>query len=89
MTASHFVFKTPPSVNSGTPFVATVIAEDQYNNPATTYAGVVGLTSSDPNPNANIVPASTTLSSGVGMFAVELVTAGNQTLTATRPRIPR
>ena len=81
-SATHFVFSgTPSSVSAGTGFSFTVTAEDQFNNTATGYSGTVVLSSTDSF--ATFVPASSTLTAGVGTFSATLITAGNQTLTAT------
>ena len=80
--ATHFAFSgTPSSVSAGTGFIFTVTAEDQFNNTATGYSGTVVLSSTDSL--ASFVPPSSTLTAGVGTFSATLITAGNETLTAT------
>ncbi len=80
LAATHFSVNVPPSATAGTPFTATVIAQDKYNNTATGFDDVVHLTSSDTH---SVLPADTVLNNGVGSFSITLETAGNQTLTAT------
>ena len=80
--ATHFAFSgSPASTTAGVVFQFTVIAEDQFNNTAINYGGTVLFSSSDPG--AATLPASSTLLAGVGTFSATLVTAGNQTVTAT------
>jgi hypothetical protein len=79
--ATHFVITgTPPSVTAGGGFTFTVTAEDVNNNTAIGYTGTVHFTSSD---GRAVLPANSTLASGIGTFSATLVTAGSQTLTAT------
>src|SRR5262249_706516 len=79
LAATHFAVVAPPSAVAATAFLFTVPAQDQFNNTATTYAGTVRFTSTDP---AAVLPANSTLSNGVGTFVTTLKTAGNRTLTA-------
>jgi hypothetical protein len=60
-------------------FSVTVTARDPYGNTATGYVGTVHFTSSD---SQAILPADSTLASGIGTFSVTLKTAGNRTVTA-------
>jgi hypothetical protein len=76
----RFDVSAPGSATAGTPFSTTVTALDAFGNIATSYAGTVQFTSSDP---AATLPADTSLTDGVGTFDVTLATAGNQTVTAT------
>ena len=78
--ATHFTLSAPASATAGTAFSFTVTALDQFNNPATGYAGTVHFTSSD---GAATLPANSTLTNGVGTFSATLRTAGSQTITAT------
>jgi len=78
--ATHFSVSAPANATAGTPLTVTVTAKDAYGNTATDYAGAVHLTSSD---GSAVLPASATLTAGVGSFNVTLYTAGNQTLSAT------
>ena len=76
------VISAAPGATAGSSFLLTVKAEDPFNNIATSYAGSVSFSSSDANVLAKL-PGISTLSSGLGTFNATLVTAGNQTLTAT------
>jgi hypothetical protein len=58
----------------------TVTARDLYGKVATGYTGTVHLTSTDGNA---VLAADSTLTDGVGTFAVTLKTAGSQSITAT------
>ncbi len=78
--ATHFSVSAPSSATAGSAFNFTVTAQDQFNNTATGYSGTVHFTSTD---GQAVLPANSTLTSGVGTFSVTLKTAGNQTLTAT------
>jgi len=78
--ATHLGVTALASADSGTPTTITVTALDANNNTATTYAGTVQLTSSDSYAE---LPASATLTSGVGTFAVDFNSGGSQTVTAT------
>jgi YVTN family beta-propeller protein len=79
-TATHFLVAAIGSVSAGVPFNLTVTALDQFNNPVTGYTGTVHFTSSD---GSAVLPANSTLTSGVGVFPITLKTAGSQTVTAT------
>jgi hypothetical protein len=61
-------------------FSFTVTAQDQFNNTASSYAGTAHFTSSD---GQAVLPGNSALTNGVGTFSATLVTAGNQTITAT------
>jgi hypothetical protein len=67
---------------TGLPTSFSVRAVDMFGNTASTYAGSVQFASSD---SVAILPASATLVGGNGNFSVTLMTAGNQTLTASDP----
>ena len=54
-------------------------AEDTSNNVFTGYTGTVHFSSSD---SQAVLPANATLTNGIGIFSVTLVTPGNQILTA-------
>lgn len=58
----------------------TVTARDLYGKVATGYTGTVHLSSSD---GIAVLDADSTLTDGVGTFAVTLKTAGSQSITAT------
>src|SRR5205814_1333293 len=79
-SATHYTVSAPASATAGSAFSFTVTALDQFNNPATSYAGTVHFTSSD---GAATLPANSTLSSGGGSFSATLRTPGSQTITAT------
>jgi hypothetical protein len=78
--ATHFHVSAPTAISPNQAFVFTVTAQDQFNNTATSYNGIVNFTTSD---NQASIPSNATLSSGVGYFAAILRTAGNQTIAAT------
>src|SRR5205807_2419776 len=85
--ATHFAISAASPQTAGTPFSFTVTAQDQFNNTATGYNGIVHFTSSDGGAGL-AVPADYTFTagdSGVQAFTngVTFVTAGNQTFTAT------
>ncbi len=69
----------PTSVKAGTAFLLEVVAENQAGDTDTSFAGVVHFSSTDPQAQ---VPADTTLTGGIGVFAVELRTAGDHIFTA-------
>ncbi len=70
----------PTTVNAGNPFVFTVNALDNSNNPFPGYTGTVHFSSSDVQA---ALPPDSTLTNGSGSFGATLKTAGLQTLTAT------
>lgn len=78
--ATHFTVSAPTSTTAGTAFNFTVTAQDQFDNTAKDYSGMVHFTSSD---GAADLPSNTALSNGVGTLSATLKTAGIQTLTAT------
>lgn len=78
--ATHFAVSAPVSATAGSAFSFTVTALDSSNNVATGYVGTVHFASSD---SAAVLPANSTLTTGVGTFSATLKTAGNQTLTGT------
>ena len=72
--ATHFAITgAPTSTVAGNTFSYTVTALDSSNNVAIGYAGTLRFSSNDPNAT---LPASTTLSSGIGNFSATLTTAG-------------
>jgi hypothetical protein len=79
----HFVVTAPPTTEAGANLTFTVIAEDQFNNTATGFAGDVTFSSSDSGINT-LLPTPSPLSNGVGTLSATLTTAGDQTLTATQ-----
>jgi len=78
--ATHLSVSAPSSATSGTSFSVTVTALDAGGNTATGYAGTVRFASTDGSPT---LPSNSTLNSGAETFSATLVTAGNQTITAT------
>ncbi len=78
---THFaIIGAPASITAGVQFGVTVVAQDQFNNTASTYTGTAHFTSSD---HQALLPANAPLANGVGIFAVTLNTAGVQTITIT------
>jgi hypothetical protein len=71
-TATQFAVAAPATVTAGSPFLVTVTAQDAGGHTASGYSGTVQLTSTDPQ--AVLVPASATLTDGVGTFLVTLKT---------------
>lgn len=68
------------TAKTGTPFNFTVTAVDPFSNTATTYAGTLHFSSSDPGATLS---ADSKLTNGTGSFSATLKTSGNQTITAT------
>jgi hypothetical protein len=79
---SSFVLSAPSTATAGTSFSVTITAVDQYGNTATGYNGSPGLTTTDTGA-AVVLPATVKLTKGTATFSATLVTAGNQTITAT------
>jgi hypothetical protein len=71
------------TVTAGKALQFTVTALSATGVVVPSYAGVVHLSSSDPQ--ASFQPSSATLTSGTGTFSVIFKTAGSQTITATDP----
>ena len=85
--ATQLIVSAPGTTTAGVLFSSTVTALDQFGNTATGYRGIVHFTKTDSGALAS-VPVNYTFTSGdsgVHTFAsgVKLVTAGNQTVTAT------
>jgi len=78
--ASQFTVTGPASSAAGFAISITVTARDAANNVAANYSGMVHFTSSD---SAAVLPASSTLTNGIGTFPVTLTNSGFQTITAT------
>jgi hypothetical protein len=79
--ASKFAVAGYPSpVGVGTPGTFTVTALDNYGNTATSYAGTVTFSSSDPHA---LLPGNSPLTNGFGTFGATFETVGTQSLTAT------
>jgi len=83
--ATHFVVAAPATAVVGTPLSFTVTAKDGYGNIATGYAGTIAFSATDP---AATLPASATLTAGVGTFSITFKTPGSQTITATDTATP-
>lgn len=64
----------------GSSHIVTVTARDAYGNAATSFSGLIHLTSSDA---ATITSADAQMINGVGALSVQPMTLGDQTLTAT------
>jgi hypothetical protein len=79
-TAIHFSVTGPAYIPTGTFFNFTVTALDASNIPVTTYSGSVYYTSSDARAQ---LPTDSSFASGSQTFSATLITAGNQTITAT------
>jgi len=78
-----FAISAPTEVGASSQFMITVRAVDAYSNTvtgSTGYTGTVHFSSSDA---ASTLPADSTLTNGVGIFAVVLATVGNQSITVT------
>jgi hypothetical protein len=78
--ASYFTLSAPSATPAGSPINVTVTAFNPYHQTATNYTGMVHFTSTDPQA---VLPADSTLTNGVGTFAVTLKSSGNQTVTVT------
>jgi hypothetical protein len=80
---TQFEVTAETSQVAGTPFLITVIAEDQCENKVTEYNGTIHFTSSDDNA---VLPLDYTFQStdnGMQTFEVTLETAGSQSITIT------
>jgi hypothetical protein len=80
--ATHFLVSAPSSATAGNIVTFTVTAETSANTPATAFSGTVSFTSTDTG-GSTVLPISTPLVNGTGVFSATLTTAGSQTLTAT------
>ena len=80
LTVTHFAVTADATATAGTPANFTVTAKDGANNTVTSYSGTAKFTSSDVQA---VLPANSTLISGVGSFSATFKTAGSQTVTAT------
>ncbi len=78
-SATHFEVNALTQINLNIPFALTIIAQDQFGNTATGYAGTVDFTCSD---SVATLPANTALTNGAGIFSAILNTQGVQTVTA-------
>ncbi len=75
---THYTIVTPATTTAGMALNATVTALDVLNNTATSYAGTVIFTSSG---TSAVLPANSTLTNGVGVFAVTLKQIAAHSLT--------
>src|SRR5438874_11915556 len=78
--ATHYLVAAPATATAGQNANFQVIAQDQFNNTATGYAGTVHFTSSD---GTAVLPANSTLVSGTKGFGATFNTSGSQTIVAT------
>ncbi len=76
--AARFVVDVPASATAGSPISVTITALDAFGNVATSYAGTLTFTTSDPGA---VLPGPATLTNGVGSFIATLATTGAQTLS--------
>ncbi|GFE56990.1 S8 family serine peptidase [Geobacter sp. AOG1] len=85
--AVAFTVTAPSSSTAGSFFDVTVTAKDQYNNTATGYLGTVHFTTTDRHTGitqpANFTFQATDKGTNTFTRGVALLTAGNQTVTAT------
>ncbi len=80
--ATHLSVSAPSAVTAAVAFNFTVAALDVYNNIATSYSGMVHVSSNDPQ--ALLVPVDSGLTNGVGIFSATLKKfPNNATITAT------
>ena len=77
--ATHFSVTGGANATGGLPVTLTVTALDASNRVATSYAGMVQYSSSDPQA---VLVQGQTLTAGTGTTQVTFYTAGNQTVTA-------
>jgi hypothetical protein len=77
--ATFIVGGFPSPTTAGVAGTFTVKAVDAFGNLATGYGGTVSFGSSDPQA---VLPASATLTGGLGSFSATLKTAGSQSLKA-------
>src|SRR5205807_613471 len=80
--ATHFTVAAPSPTTAGQAFSLTVTELNQFGNTDTGYEGTVTFSSTDTG-SGRVLPPDSTLTNGVGTFSATLVTAGNQTITAT------
>jgi hypothetical protein len=81
-TSQFTLSGSPTTVTAGVPGTLTVTARDTNGNVLTGYAGTVHFTSSDPRATLPADYTFTAADLGVHTFAVTLVTAGSQSITA-------
>ena len=78
-TATHFTVIAPAVTTAGNAFNITVTALDGGNFLAVGYTGTVKITTSD---GQAVLPPSSVLTNGIGVFTLTLKTAAVQTVTA-------
>ena len=76
----HFAVTAPSTAVGGTAFTYTVIAQDAFNNTVSASIGSVYFSTSDLGSSTSL-PASGTLTNGVGTFSATLTTAGDQSIS--------
>jgi len=81
-SANRLVLATTASPVAGVSFPFTVMAQDQFGNTDTAYAGTVRFTSTDTSAGV-VLPPNPTLASGQAMLQATLTKSGAQTITAT------
>ena len=81
-SASRLVVASTAVPIAGVSFPFTVVAQDQFGNTATSYAGTIEFRSSDTSPGT-VLPADSTLTKGERTFAATLTKAGAQTITVS------
>ena len=85
-SAAHLTLTGPSSPTAGQPFSLTATIKDQFGNTAANYLGILHFTTTD-TAATSVLPADyrfVAADSGTHIFAgATLVTAGNQTITAT------
>src|SRR5262249_24341028 len=77
---SPLVVSAPATATAGASFAFTIPARDAFGNVATGYSGTVTPASTDAQA---VMPASSTLTAGIGTFSAVLKTAGNQRITVS------
>jgi len=81
-SATRLALATTASPVAGVSFPFTVMAQDQFGNTDTAYAGTVRFTSTDTSAGV-VLPPNPTLASGQAMLQATLTKSGAQTITAT------
>lgn len=78
--ATHLIVNAPATASAGLVINFGVTSEDSYGNVATSYAGIVHISTNDAQAAP---PANITLVSGGGVFSITLKTIQSTTITAT------
>jgi hypothetical protein len=79
-TAVAVALSAPSTGRVGQSMTVTLTADDTFGNTATGYSGTVNLTTTDATA---VLPATATLTNGVGSFSVTFGTPGAESITAT------